>query len=323
MADSLVTWVAQRTYDGLLALTSSRPQPALRRASRRALEKMRERLVKLAGDPEIRRPYLGHPITFPLSHSLLLYEAAHATYGRNLARIAAAAVVKYPGLHAVDIGGNIGDSVLMLREGGEFPILTIEGDPRFVRVLERNVLSLSDVVIESCFVGTGETDAMTVLRSGGTSRLEFREGKSDSVRAVPLADVLARHPPFLASKLLKLDLDGLDFAVLEASLAWLADARPVVFLEYDPALAAAHGLDGPQTLEALRSVGYTRALVWDDHGNFLLGASLDDRELLLDLDRYIGSPCGLCYWDICCLHAQDEDLFAALRSVEAARQARP
>ncbi len=323
MARGLLEWLAQRTYESLLASTASGPQPLARRARRRVMERLRQQLIVVAGDPAIRHRYLGRPIVFPLSHSLLLYEREHDSYGHNLTRIAAATFAKYPDLHAIDIGGNIGDSVLLLRQAGVFPVLTIEGDPRFVPVLQRNLADVAAVDIEPSFVGTGAPTTLAVVRNGGTSRLAHASGTESAIEAVPLPALLAQHPAFVRSKLLKLDLDGLDFAVLTASRDWIASACPVVFMEYDPTLSAAHGLDGITTLDTLRSLGYSHALVWDNHGNFLLGTPLDARDLLLVLDRYVTAPCGLYYWDVCCVHSTDADLFRALREGEATRQRRP
>ena len=48
---------------------------------------------------------------------------------------------------SIDIGANVGDSVVIVRDVSDAPILCIDADPRFHRYLKINTANLSDVTV--------------------------------------------------------------------------------------------------------------------------------------------------------------------------------
>lgn len=275
---------------------------------------MRRKLVRWSGDALVQGDWLGRSIAFPLSHNLLLYQRERKEYSANLARVSAAILAKYPDLRAVDVGGNIGDSVLMMRSAGDFPILTIEGDERFHECLVANTTSEPNVVIEPSFVLANDNAELMLVRAAGTGRLTSNQlGSQLAERCRSLEAILRDYPEFVGAKLLKIDTDGMDFTILNSALGWLSRARPLLFFEWDPGLSKDHRPSGIEVLQSLASHGYCSALVWDNHGKFLLGASLQHTELFIDLDAYVGSPKEILYWDVCCFHKEDNDVFVVMR----------
>lgn len=306
--------LAQWVFDQLLAI---RPTGVLARLALKILSRVRRWLVA-RGDPVVRFQMDGTPLLAPLSHQLAFIRRDVPQYAGCLARIAVAAQRKYPGLTCIDVGANVGDTVVLLRAHVQFPILCIEGSADFFPMLEHNTASLADVERELCLLADGRSFAGSLTTHDGTGRLVARP---DSARTVPtrtIQQILEAQTRFRQAKLLKVDTDGLDIAILQAALPWLAEARPVVFFEYDPHLFRVHGSDGLNLLRELAAVGYEQALVFENDGDFVLSALLRERELWQDVDAFYSGRQGRRYADVCVFHRDDHALHDAVRVAELA-----
>ena len=187
-------------------------------------------------------------------------------YSSNLGRIAKQIASVDPEATAIDIGANIGDSVAIIRRQCFMPILCIEGDEKFLDVLKRNIAVLGEEVhVFGGFVAmeTGFIEA-TVSSVNGSAHLRRASGMSSQLSAKSLQDIVKEFPKFQRPRLLKVDTDGFDAAILRGALSMLRDTRPIVFFEYDPFFLSANGDSGLSLLSELRSIGYSKALVYDN-----------------------------------------------------------
>lgn len=117
------------------------------------------------------------------------------------------------------------------------------------------------------------------------------------------------------TRLIKIDTDGFDLPILAASLEFLAQRRPCLYYENSVGdagtLAVAHRLVGD-----LVGIGYRYFAVFDDRGLHLV--STTDLGVLRCLNRYLHKTLtgpeerGLYNYDVLCLPAEDEDVFAAV-----------
>lgn len=299
--------LAQRVFDQLLATS---PTGVLARLALKILSAIRRWLVA-RGDPLVRFQMDGATLLAPLSHQLAFIRRDVPQYAGCLARIAAVVHQKYPGLTCIDVGANIGDTVVLLRARAQFPILCIEGSGEFFPLLEHNTAGLSGVERELCLLADGRAFAGSLTTHHGTGQLVANPGAADAVPTRTIQQVLEARPRFRLAKLLKVDTDGFDIAILQAALPWLAAARPVVFFEYDPHLFRAHGADGLVLLRALAGIGYESALVFQNNGDFLMSAPLGDGALWRDLDGYYSGRQGSLYCDVCVFHRDDRELHDA------------
>src|ERR1700743_1015316 len=126
--------LAQAVLDWSLAIPET---TVARRLAVRLIESIRQ-LLSRCGNPLIRYEVDGHQLLMPLSHNLPLYRKHNADYSSNLGRIALQIANFHPGASAIDIGANIGDSVAIIRGQCSMPVLCIEGDPEFLRILRSN-----------------------------------------------------------------------------------------------------------------------------------------------------------------------------------------
>ncbi len=267
-------------------------------------------------------------LVLPANHALPAYRSKWRLYDEPLRMVAQALRQVKPDFRAIDIGANVGDSAAALGVEGSISIpvsvLCIEGDPAYLAHLRRNALALgSQVEVECCFVGIapGSIAEDSLTRHDGTTSaarrldsvnpIETGEGDRPDL-AIPiqrLEQILARHPSFERSELIKLDTDGFDFSILLAHEELLAHLQPVLFFEYlvecerDAERARA-------CLEMLTSIGYTDFLVFDNFGNLLLRTG--DLRTMHGLDRYLLSNLAfgraIHYFDVCAAAEADQEV---------------
>ena len=281
--------LAQRALDGILR--GSAATPAGRTRLKAAIE-TRKLLLRLS-DPTVRFRVGGADLLLPLSHELPFYRNDHPLYGEAVGRIAARL-----GGPVVDIGANVGDTAAIVRAHSGVPVLCVEGDDVFFRLLERNSEQLGDVELERAFVrgSAPQSPAGRVERARGTARLVGGNGLT-----VPLSELLERHPRFARPALVKLDTDGMDVPIVMANLDLLERLRPALFLEYDPHLGATHDV-----FVALSHKGYDRALMFENTGEYRETLELGDTERAAALHREYTGHGGARYVDVCALPAGAE-----------------
>src|ERR1039458_4940240 len=79
-----------------------------------------------------------HRIRLPVGSQVLDHKRRFRLYDTALGSIASMIHAKYPDLHAIDIGANVGDTAALIRKSADIPVLCIEGDPLLVPVLLDN-----------------------------------------------------------------------------------------------------------------------------------------------------------------------------------------
>lgn len=272
----------------------------------------------LTGD--LRCRFLDRNLALPAGHALPVNHAYYPDYSMNLGRLGRLIQAKHADMTAVDIGANVGDSVLIWRHFASFPILAVEGDPRFFDYLVRNVGREPDVELERSFIGDRDQRMRGRLQTAeGTGKLVL-DGDPDEeaggVQLRRLASVIADHPRFAAFRLLKIDTDGFDSLIVRSSLDLLARTRAALFLEYDPYFLEQRDPDPLGLFADLARTGYARFLAYDNFGLLLVTGDVADRRLVEDLHRaFSGWNCRR-YLDLCVFHAEDEDLFETIRASE-------
>lgn len=253
----------------------------------------------------------------PLSHDLPLYLADFPRYGENLVDLVDVAVREKGNGCLVDIGANVGDTIVMVRSRVDVPVLAIEGDELYARLLVRNVASIPDVEIELAYVASSlTTGPIRAVRTTGTAALLPSEDPSPVVTR-SLTEIVASHPAFAAPGIVKIDTDGADAAIAVANAEWFAQARPIVFLEYASDLAARAGDHEPwRAFAELALAGYGKAIVYVNTGELLLEASASDERVWRDLAQSRASPA---YFDVAVFPVDDTNVFERVIAQERAR----
>jgi FkbM family methyltransferase len=281
-------------------------------------QKLRKRL-------RLKRAYLvgRFELTLPYDHKLDDYQRRYRLTDTALGEIARFVLGKYPRLTAIDIGANIGDTAAAICRHVDVPVLCIEGHPDFLGFLRANLHALpAGTETAECLVGTDpcETTTERLHKAGGTASLHgpSQNGSGATRLSVkPLAQILLDHPRFAFSKLVKIDTDGSDFAILRSANAFIEAIRPVLFFEYDPKI----GDDGYQqsldAIDGLMRAGYDSFLLYDNFGNFVRMIEGDVVEQFADVNRYLKSHSifgtAVYYFDVAAFHHCDRDLAGDVR----------
>ncbi len=275
---------------------------------RRALSLARKGRLRVE-DPAVRYELLGTPLLLPFSHDLPLYRARHPRYSANLGVVAHQVERRRPRATVVDIGGNVGDSAVIVRHHSDLPVLCIEGDEQFLPYLRTNAASLADVEVAATYVATADrSERRQVARANGTARLVEGSGTT-GVETTSLAQILRDHPRFAEPALLKIDTDGQDVAIIHGAADLLASVRPVLFFELDPALTGGEEATWP-VFGLLAEAGYRRALAFGNTGDLLDDVTVDDwgrRRLAPHID---GDEVR--YLDICAAAPADDAVLDAV-----------
>ncbi len=176
----------------------------------------------------------------------------------------------------------------------------------------QNVTCVHSLVAE----GAGERSGR-LSEHHGTARFVSEE-TDGSCPTRPLADILEAHPEFLSAKLLKIDTDGFDNAILRGAMNWLREAKPIVFFEFDPASLTAQGERGSEIFGQLRAAGYVAGLFYHNSGEFMFGTDLQDESFFVDWYEFLVRRRAAMYCDVCVFSEEDIDLHATAHAAERA-----
>ena len=233
---------------------------------------------------EIHHSFGRVSIALPSDHKLPKYRRAHADYDRFLPHLA---TFIESGKTVIDIGANCGDTLAaMFSANPALRYVCIEPDDGFYAYLERNVAGIvaadSSAAVRTIksLVGNSVV-AASLAGSGGTKHaVPSAEGQMKSCR---LDDILASEN-CRQIRLIKSDVDGFDFDVLDSATSVLAQSKALVYFECQLADGIqAAGFDA--SIKSLIACGYSDWSVFDNFGQFMLRTS--DPGMLTQLLAYL------------------------------------
>ena len=281
----------------------------------------------------VTREIQGVTMTMPWSHRLPDYTGGDSLYGQNLVRLAEQLSQQDHPLLVLDIGANIGDSALQVLDVADARVLCVEADDFYLDFLHQNTDADPRVVIEASLLQPDEhvPDGMVPVRVGGTTRFTREtatEAPSGGAPTVTVTELRSRHPEFDALRLVKSDTDGYEVQLVPAVAAAYAEARPVLFFEYDVVLTREAGLDPFAVWGELARLGYAEVAIWDNGGRPLTRLPIGSmQKAAQELAAVAGDgPASIRkrrraspYWDVAVAHGDDEDGLAAIRALVPVR----
>lgn len=275
---------------------------------------MHSPLRRVLGRRAVRREVQGVPLWLPWSHRLPDYAAIAPAYGQNLVELAALlAVDGGEPLKVLDVGANIGDSTLQVRNRTAARVLAVEGDPFYLDYLRRNVGDGPDVTIAPVLLTTDRDRdlAWAPNRSGGTTH--FREldagssapAASGSQESLAISQLRETYPDFDTVGLIKSDTDGYDVVLIPELAAAYSGSRPVLFFEYDLGLSMSVSGVAAETMWArLEALGYDCVGFWGNWGNALGTTKIDQAGELASTLLSQGEKAPA-YLDAVVVHSED------------------
>jgi len=270
-------------------------------------ERFRSFLIKM-GDHNVSWELAGRPCILPLSHSLPYILNEHPQYSAAIPRLAHLLTKRMPGFSMIDVGANIGDTTLMVREVSDCPILSVEGDNRYFSLLQRNIQNLSNVSAVRALLGERqETISASLNTAAGTGSLQSCE-KSKALEIRSLDMVLEEFPPFQNARLLKIDTDGYDLKILRGARSLLTNHQPILYFEFDPYFLKQTGEEPISAFEFLKDLGYETVIVYDNFGDLLLTTTVGEQSLWQQLCNYLGNRGGSFYFDLCIFPKSEDEI---------------
>jgi len=301
----------------LLDTSLNTPVDGLGNRTRYHLLRGIRRLRLLISDPRVTFSLRAYNLCLPLSHELPFYRRHFPDYAANLGRVSFYARQKYPDLTMIDVGANIGDSVAIVRSYGDMPVLCLEGEPRFFRLLKENTRNLSTVEIEQTFIGAPGDQIGRIDANAGNAQVLLGQTLSRA-SICTLSEALARHPRFATAKLLKIDAEGFDCRIIAADANLLKKTKPILFFEYYPKCAELIGQEAFPVFTTLSSLGYSMILVYHNLGRYFISLTLDQQDALQDLHHFISDLGG--YFDVVAFHKEDLEIAINIRAAEYANR---
>lgn len=305
--------IAQFGLDAAINLSSNST-----RIAKSVIWNLQDRFIRFVNLADVAVTYQlhGQPVQILAGSGLPSVMSRYPNFDSNLTRISAAVSRKYPDSTMIDVGANIGDSALAMRKGAICPILCIEGSQRYAEMCRRNLQPLPNIPVVQAFVDTGAPVNGRIVESKGSGR-SIPDGKTTTT-TVPLS-ALATQCNFANAKLVKIDTDGFDGRIIQASLSWIEKQRPVLFWEFELTSDRLQGGPGRAIFDLLKGAGYRDLAFYSNTGDYMASASIADTQLLEDLSWYLGERQNRdytppAYADICAFPEEDHDLFEQIRA---------
>lgn len=255
-------------------------------------------------DPVVTKKIGSISLKMRASHKLPEYYESFDLYDRALPRISKKIKEVDNELFLIDIGANVGDTVLLISDQVDGNFLCIEGDEDYLPLLRENIkkITQSKVEIEEsyCSESDGLANTIEVDRSYGTAKLLKKENTNSEKNVTSLKTldtILHEHPAFLMSNLLKIDTDGFETEILRGASKFLKDGHALVFFEFTPSAYIENNNEPLDVFRILQRNGYKFALFYDNFGKPKEIVDISDEKSILSLVEKIDNK-EIYYYDI-------------------------
>lgn len=273
------------------------------------VNRLRIKLYKFLNIP-INYQFKNISIKLPAEHLLPDYQKAHPRYDRFLPHLAS--YISHIDT-IVDIGANVGDTVAgMVENNPNARYLCIEPDESFFKHLEKNVeiikrtIPNADIQTIQALVGRNVSNVSLDGKGGTKHAVINSEG---NINSASLDNIIAKTTSRI--RLLKSDVDGFDYDVLDSSMEIIVQHAPIIFFEcYYDFIYQKNGYTN--TLKTLYEIGYKDFTVFDNFGEVILRTG--DLNILTQLINYLWQQnIGLAtrtiyYFDILAVQKNDVEL---------------
>jgi FkbM family methyltransferase len=263
----------------------------------------------------------GREVLMPKSHSILYNLSHFPHYNTNLQRIARQyQQFRNEQFSIIDVGANIGDTLLMLRQVTDLPVHCFEGDKFFYDLLEKNSAGTGKSYIHQMLLsdkpGTLKIKNELTL---GTSVVVTDENEGVSSVFDTIDHFFRERYPNEKIGIIKTDTDGYDLKILRGAAETIRHHHPVVFLEYDRVFFEKNQDNGLDFFSFMKGLDYEGLLVYDNYGKLVCATTLDQRRTIAALHSYIKTPnITFPFYDLAFFSVKDCSFFEAFTQSEIA-----
>jgi FkbM family methyltransferase len=222
------------------------------------------------GQP-IEYRYGNFSIQLPPGHMLPAYQRGHPKYDRFLPHLAKHLSASD---RVIDVGANVGDTLAAMYEANpKLRYICIEPDDLFFDQLLANIErirqagNIVDVRAIKALVGASVSASSLDGRDGTKHAVATENGK---IASEPL-DKLIGPDEGQSIRLLKTDVDGFDYDVINSASSIIENSRPYIFFELQNDNESQYA-EYLKTLKKLESAGYTDWFIFDNFGSLMFKA---------------------------------------------------
>lgn len=227
----------------------------------------------------------GFILELPANHNLPNYQSSFRLYDKFLPHLA-----KYlPEFSTVlDIGANCGDTVVSMSIANpKLDFVCIEPDSYYYKFLETNTNKLKAENISlnvrnlKLLVGKSVTSAFLSGHAGTKSAVP--SDASGAIKSKAL-DAILDEQEISRVSLIKVDVDGYDFDVLDSGMNAISNKSPILYFEYFVENSSQkHGYEA--TIQTLALLGYSNYSLFDNFGQHIINSK--DLNLVLQFADYV------------------------------------
>jgi FkbM family methyltransferase len=231
---------------------------------------LRQRLLSLEvlkAAPVSMRAH-GETLGMPLAHNLPLILANKPLYDSVLNRVAHYLRKRDGFVSLVDVGANIGDTVIACRLEPGDTALCIEPNPEYWPYLQQNLQASKGRAVSSQTLVGARDGVLTAnaLTSQGTARyIPGETGETIPVRSIPS---LMAEMGLDSCNFLKIDTDGHDFECLRGAESLLKKSMPIVLFEADIFANTNYDQELIDVVSMLVTMSYKVFVVYTNDGCF-------------------------------------------------------
>lgn len=255
---------------------------------------------------------LGKEIYAPPKHKAYEYIEMFKNYDIKLASISRIVYNKYPDSTIIDIGANIGDSLVIIKSNApKAKVICIEGNEYFFNYLLKNAVNYENVKCVKYFVSnTNGNVSVEKNQYIGSTSYNQSNGSGEVIKSYTLSEIIDNEN-ITECKLIKSDTDGYDFKILISSLEVIKQSKPLLFFEYDINWSQDDYTNSIYLMKKLSEIGYS-FIVYDNFGNYMQYLEVKKNSFFEHLNVYILQSKkfggGYYYSDILAIHEQDNEI---------------
>lgn len=248
---------------------------------------IRRLIIKIFRDPAFVYEINGKKLLLPLSHNLPFYINDHIFYDKLLMRISDYLHFKQQSISGIDIGANVGDTIMALYRNPKDIFLGVEPEPKFFEYLKKNTVGYKDILVDNTICSSQKSQSKFVFEEeNGTARLIPTKNSEITPEVDSLDNVLGKYTQIDRLDILKIDTDGNDFDVIKGSQKTIKKYRPIILFECDSFSNDNYVKDVLQVIKDLLNIGYSSCLIYDNFGYLIGRYNLKDTEGLKKLLWY-------------------------------------
>jgi FkbM family methyltransferase len=255
--------------------------------------------------------YKKYYIELPAGHMLPIYQQSHPKYDHFLPHLGKYLIDSDV---VIDIGANVGDTLAgMVEQNPTLSYICIEPDYDFYHFLNKNIGLIKNAVPNlkvrpiKALVGKNITN---VLLEGAGGTKNAIPNDIEGIKSVTL-DKIIDIKTLSNVRILKSDVDGYDYDVLDASMSIIEKFSPLIYFECQYEQESQK--DGYlKTIKLLKEIGYCDWFIFDNFGEFII--KTDDLAVIKQLVNYIWrqnigrSTRTVYYYDILAAKQKDSQL---------------